>query len=202
MRLFRPFLALTTLLTSTLANSASKPKDPNTLSIYAWPLTAEKPTPIAIIKLNPSSDNPVPSASLFKYNAPSFPGTDADIIRVGILDPTTEKWTGTAVSKAAFARGYDRKFLLQFDEKTKQVWHVSLLASEVPPFVVDKKIKDKQAIAEAKKKAKEPLRAGQTTAEIVPAQTAPLPVLNRPIQLNVDGKVPEVEGDQRTFLQK
>jgi len=198
---------LVTLLTFSISNAFAlsrdgKSGDPTAVSIYCWPISKDKPSPIAVVNLHPSADDST-TASLFKYSPPSLGATD-DVVRIGILHPKTKQWTGTAVSRDVFATDVDRTIQLHVDEATGAVWSVSLFAEKVPAPGTTKEEKEKtKKDKKAKiKKSKEPPRAGKTTVEVVQVNVAPEPVLNKPVVLNLDGKVTEAETDNRSFLQK
>ncbi|KAF2663712.1 hypothetical protein BT63DRAFT_110511 [Microthyrium microscopicum] len=204
MRLFNPLLAIAALTTSSAAfTKDAQSDDPNTISIYAWPLTATEPVPVAVVKLSHSPDSDAPSASIFRYSPPSISSSQDETVRIGILDPVTKKWTGSAVATDAFQPEFDRKFQLHLDEATKRIWHVSLSTSKVP-VPVKEKSKDKKAKAKTDKAGgkKEPLRKGETTVEVVTPWDHPEPILNKPVQLNLDGRAPEAPEEQKSFLQK
>jgi hypothetical protein len=93
--------------------------------------------------------------------------------------------------------------MLHIDETTGRVWHVSLATSKVLPPVKEKsKDKKKKAKTDKAGAKKEALRKGETTVEVVTSWDSPQPILNKPVQLNMDGRAPEAPEDNKSFLQK
>jgi hypothetical protein len=199
MRLFQHLPALSAiLLPLTAAISHDGVADFNTISIYAWPLQG-KPAPIAIIKLDPAIDPHNRTASVFSYSPNKVATAPNEVIRVGILDPQTKKWSGSVAAREAFDASFDRKFVLHLDRKTGRVWHVHVEATEIPkPVKVKGKKKKEKAGA-----VKEVVRTkGETSVEVIVNGAGPRPVLNKPVVLNEEGKVEGTDVDNRSFLQK
>jgi hypothetical protein len=201
MRLLQPLVALSALV-SPLATALSHDgiSDFNTVSIYGWPLTGE-PTPIAIIKIDPIIDPLNRTASLFSYSPHKITSAANEVVRVGILEPTTRKWSGSAVGREAFDPSFDRKFVLYLDRTTGRVWHVHVVATEIPQPI---KVKGKKKKKDKAGAVKEVVRTkGETTVEVVVNTSGPQPALNKPVVLNEEGKIEGADGeDNRTFLQK
>jgi len=121
-----------------------------------------------------------------------------------MLHPVTKKWTGTVVSRDLFASHVQRKFQLHIDPKTSSVYSVSLSSTAMPSpesddtSKVDKKKKNKDKAT----RSKEAPHPGPPMVQVIEPQLSPGPVLNKPVVLNVDGKVDQPDTDNRTFLQK
>jgi hypothetical protein len=175
----------------------------STLTVYAWPLSAQSPEPLAQIQLSPSAPStsslaPV-SASLLSYNAPSIALSDSELVRIGLYNPSTKAWIGSGVSALSFAPGFDRKILLHTDE-SGEVFHVGCSATavqEMDEAAAEKGTKGKKKTSQIIKEAE-----GHTTVEIVLSSPAPQPALNTPVVLNPDGKMEDTNEDNRSFLQK
>jgi hypothetical protein len=218
---FIVFTALISLLASLVA--AASDQFPATVTIYAWPLSAPSPTSFATVSID--------SHSTAKIESVTFPAADRDeIVRVGLYDPQSKRWTGVAASSSAFAEDVRKKLTLHLDEDG-QVFHVGYGAAprkedvsvKKPKKPKKEKPKSKKALEreererqrELKRKAKS-RKAGKGkkgeppeeeeekfVVEVVPQQDGPKPILNKPIVVNAEGRVEGApEADTKTFLQK
>lgn len=151
----------------------------STITVYAWPLAAPSPTSFATIVLSASQTKPI--AKVNSLHLPEIPPSTDEIVRIGLFDPSTKQWRGTATAASSFAPGLTRKLTLHVDDDGN-TYHVSLSAFELP----------------GKSKKKDELQV-----EVIPPRPGPQPIPNKPVVLNADGKVPQAEEkDQKTFLQK
>jgi hypothetical protein len=149
------------------------------VTVYAWPLSAPSPTSFATIVLEASQTPPI--AEVKSVKLPSISSSKDDIVRVGLYDSATKQWTGTATAASSFAQGLGRKLTLHVDDNG-EVYHAALSAYTLP----------------GKSKKKDVL-----DVEVVRKTPGAEPILNRPVVLNADGKVPQPEQtDERSFLQK
>lgn len=172
-----------TLLLSSLALATAATFSPSTATIYAWPLSAQSPTPLAQVSIT----SPI-EANLDSYTQPEI-NTD-DIIRIGLYDPSSKQWSGVATSASTLDTSLTKKLILHLDEQGK-VWNVGISAS-------------KSAQQPAKSKKNEAKQQGeQVIIDLRPMKAGPAPILNKPVVLNPDGKVPQgPEKDERSFFQK
>jgi len=151
----------------------------STVTVYAWPLSATSPTSFATIALSTSQTKT--KAEVNSLQLPSIPPSTDEIVRIGLYDPSTKQWSGTATAASSFAPGLARKLTLHVDEDGN-AYHAMLSAFELP----------------GKSKKKDELQV-----EVIASRPGPQPLLNKPVVLNADGKVPQAEEkDQKTFLQK
>lgn len=151
----------------------------STVTVYAWPLAAPSPTSLATVVLSASQTKPI--AEVNSFHLPSIPLSTDEIVRIGLYDPSTKQWRGTATAASSFTPGLARKLTLHVDGDGN-TYHASLSAFELP----------------GKSKKKDELQV-----EVIQPHPGPQPILNKPVVLNADGKVPQAEEkDQKTFLQK
>jgi len=178
----RPFtLAIDWLVIAFIALFFSIPAEASTstATVYAWPLNAPSPTSFATIALSTSQTKP--KAEVQSFHLPLMPPSTDEIVRIGLYDSSTKQWRGTATAASSFAPGLARKLRLHIDQDGN-VYHASLSAFEIP----------------GKSKKKDELQV-----EVIPPNPGPQPILNKPVVLNADGKIPQAEEkDQKTFLQK
>jgi len=161
------------------------------VTIYAWPLTASKPQELAQITYGGS--NAASQASISRYNAPKSPsGAEPvqDLVRIGLYDPITKDWHGIVTSAQNFDLNYQQKISLHLD-LDHNPWHVGF-SSYPKPSTTQKVLR----------KGQEREVVPQAVAEVILPTPAPTPHLNRPVVLSPDGKVETEEKDQKTFLQK
>jgi hypothetical protein len=195
---FLKSLSMAAILFAPLGSASSSG---STLTVYAWPVSAQSPEPLAQIQLSTSTPStpslePV-SATLLSYNALFTALSKSELVRIGLYNPSTKAWAGSGTSALSFAPGYDRKILLHTDESGR-VFHVGFSATAVqgvdaPAEKGTKGKKKSQSLKEVE---------GQTTVEIVMSSPAPQPALNKPVVLSPDGKADDPNEDNRTFLQK
>jgi hypothetical protein len=141
------------------------------VTVYAWPLSAKSPTALAQISYTDSS-----SAHIDSYTAPKAVTAD-EIVRVGLYDKSTKHWTGVATTAQSFEPGRSHKITLHVDAK-KDVYHVGFSATAAQD-------------------------GAQTDAvvQVLEIAEGPQPVLNKPVVVSEDGKVPQKE-EEKSFLQK
>jgi hypothetical protein len=147
------------------------------ITVYAWPLSASSPKPFAEIVL------PSIAGGAAEVRSKTTPTTrDGELVRIGLLD-SSKAWSGVATSADSFKTGITQKISLHTDGEG-QVKHVGFSSFEAAP--VRKGAKSEEVIV-----------------EVVPIQTGPQPVLNKPVVLNAEGKVDKPgEKDERSFIQK
>ncbi|KAF2418487.1 hypothetical protein EJ08DRAFT_654257 [Tothia fuscella] len=163
--------SLLLLLCATLVAAAS----PSSLTVYAWPLDAASPAPLANVLLSQST-------ALITGTVESFtpPSTSKDeLVRIGLFDSSTKSWNGVATSSKSLASDVKKRIVLHTDQEGN-VHHVGFSASikgagETEDVVVD----------------------------VVPMIAGPEPLLNKPVVLNAEGKLEEsAKTDEKSFLQK
>ncbi len=191
-------LALLAFVTTALAA-------PDAVTIYAWPLSAPSPAPMASVRLHSTADGA--AATLVSYTPPK-PRHASELVRVGLYDAATGQWRGSATSAAFFGEHVDRAITLHVDGSGAP-YHVDVGATDVPDPAAVKKDMVKKAKKKDKKKAKQEAskivvewRAGETTVEVAEPEEAPAPALNKPVVLNDEGMVKAPLEQQRTFIQK
>jgi hypothetical protein len=168
------FIALFSIPVEAVAEVAT-----STVTVYAWPLAAPSPTSFATIVLSTSQTKP--KAEVNSLRLPSIPPSTDEIVRIGLYDPSTKQWRGTATAASSFTPGLARKLTLHVDQDGN-AYHASLSAVELS----------------GKSKKKDELQV-----EVISPRPGAQPILNKPVVLNADGKVPQAEEkDQKTFLQK
>jgi hypothetical protein len=150
---------------------------PSTVTVYAWPLDAVSPAPLASIVLSQSQSTLDLSATVKSFTPPSE--SKEGLVRIGLLDPNTKAWSGVATSSKSLAADLKKKISLHTD-KNGNVYHIGFSASA-------KEVGEKDAVV----------------VEVVPMSAGPEPLLNKPVILNAEGKVdtPNPE-DNKSFLQK
>jgi hypothetical protein len=198
MRLLEFFFALSILILSAVAVRSQ------TLTVYAWPLSTSSPLPYAEVKISTASDKTLSAEIISKPTPPTISKGSDELVRVGLYNPATGSWSGSAALASIFGAKVDRKILLHVDSRG-EVFHVGITAEDVPdPAKAKIKVKksDKKAREAAKLAKKAEWRDGQTTVEVVPEATPPFPVLNKLVVLNAEGLVDTPLGQEKTFLQK
>ena len=166
-------LSLALALLIATASAAS----PASITVYAWPLSASSPKPFAEISLPSTPDTGIVQVRSKK----AVSATDGEIVRIGLLD-ANKAWSGVATSADSFKPGVTQKISLHTDGEGK-VSHVSFSSFNRAPA-------QKGAVAE------------DLLVEVVPVQAGPVPVLNKPVVLNAEGKLDKPEEDNRSFMQK
>ena len=173
--LMRPLLVILFGLSALVAANVAS----STVTIYAWPISAPSPTSFATVVLSASQTTPIAEVKSLKL--PSVSASKDEFVRIGLYDATSKQWTGTATAASSFAQGLGRKLTLHIDDNG-EVYQASLGAYTLP--------------GKGKK-------ADVFEVEVVSKTPGALPILNRPIMLNADGKVAQPEQkDERSFLQK
>lgn len=158
----------------------------STATLYAWPLAAPSPTPLATINYSVSPANA--SATVASYTAARVPApvpaddAAAALIRVGLYDAASKRWTGVATAARSFAPGVRRRVRL-FVDGEGEAWGVGFAAGG--------------AGGEAEDEGEE--GAGMQV-QVVRARKGPRPALDRPVAPGADGRAEEKE--EKTFLQK
>jgi hypothetical protein len=165
--------ALLFLLFASLVAAVS----PSTVTVYAWPLDAASPSPLANILLSKSQSTLELSATVKSFTPPS--SSKDGLVRVGLFDPSTKSWTGVATSSSSLAADLKKKIVLHTD-KYGNVYHIGFSAS-----------------------AKAAGETEEVVIEVASMAEGPEPLLNKPVVLNAEGKVdtPNPE-DNKSFLQK
>lgn len=223
MRHFHHLLAV--LLQTSFGVAASLP---NSVTIWSWPLSASSPSPLATVNYDPISLNTSVAAYTppkdLPLTPPPNPGTlDLDgLVRIGLYDSKAgaSSWNGTithassfnpkhqhqlslvltssgqplSVSFAAFAENIDPR-----EERRRQKREERQRRREEEAKAKGKEPKSKAGRASAKKK-EESRKKEQPLVEVTKQREGPLPVLNKPVQLNSEGRVEQK--DEKTFLQK
>jgi hypothetical protein len=163
------------LLCTPLAVAAS----PSTVTLYAWPLDAASPSPLASILLSHTQTSTDLAAFVKSFTPPPLSQSKDDIVRIGLLHPSTNAWSGVATSAKSLAADVKKKISLHMD-KDGNIYHVGFSAS-----------------------AKTTGEKEDVIVELVPMAAGPEPLLNKPVILNAEGKVdkPNPE-DNKSFLQK
>lgn len=92
--------------------------------------------------------------------------------------------------------------MLYVDRASGRVWHVHLIATAIPPASKLTK-KEKKKLEKAGRTKEAQRTKGETGVQVIVGGNGPVPVLNKPIVLNEDGKLDDADGvDNRSFLQK
>lgn len=173
-----------TLASAVLAAASLAYAEPKTASIYIQPFDSSSlPVPVAEVTYDISAPDAA-SASVTSYDAPALPDS-VSLVRVGIYDTKTNKWTGSVslASVENLGKGYAPRFLLSVDATTG-TGEGEVLGASLRGVKID---------------------AGQTR-EFGPQAKVHLmgrgkqPELNKPIVLSPEGKT--VEPEEKTFLQK
>ncbi|MCJ1373649.1 hypothetical protein MMC20_004878 [Loxospora ochrophaea] len=182
MRVLR-LLALSIFLPFALSN-------PQTATIYYQPLSSSSPTPLAQIRYSPSSPS-TEQNTLLTFTPPSVhPSTSpSDLIRIGILPPPdnpTLVLPSTVISLSTFSPALHGLFRIRSDP-LGALWSVSYHASAHP--------------YPAQWPPSADIRANISGFDVIPTSPAPTPVLNQPVRLTPEGKLPEKE-EEKSFFQK
>jgi hypothetical protein len=158
--------------------------------LHQWPLSAQTPTPLATITYNPLNGH----ATFASYSPPPPPPSpdDNEIIRVGVLTAANSGWAGTVTDKKSLGDASRAAVTLWLDERG-DVWRVEFFrnASVRPPSSL---LLLHLLIGWCG-------QATKPTVRTVRSAPGPIPVLNRPVVLTPEGKIPEAEVE-KTFLQK
>lgn len=146
--------------------------------VYIQPITDSAPAPVVLaeVQYQPSA----PSASeLTNYEPPELP-EDAELVRIGLYDPSASTWSASSVASVDnFSKGYAPTITLSVDGKGRAV------SASVKGVAID---------------------AGQTRdfgprVVVSVSGKGPQPELNKPVVLSPDGRRREEE-EEKTFLQK
>lgn len=179
-------LAATLLLP--LLPAAAEISSTHTVTIYAWPLSAPSPTPYLDIKYDPTTLQ----TAISKAHSPSIAVSDDDaddsLVRVGLWDQSSKGWRGVVTGASGFSgKEFTRTVSLHLDGRG-DVWHVGFKAGRpVENYEVGKNKGDGVA--------------GQVRVELVKATPGPMPVLDEPMVLDENGRMPENEVE-KSFLQR
>jgi len=152
-------------------------KDASSLTIYYWLLDSPTPSKLAEISYLASADR----AEVISYTPPSRSSVDSDRIRIGLYDLSTKAWRGIVTSRSAFSLKH-LLLSLRYDPETKEIYHVGIsqaTAAQVLPGAKEDRL----------------------VVEMLRTKPGPEPILNRPVVLTPEGKVPEKE-PEKTFFQK
>lgn len=164
---------------STLCAAALVAADQLTAQVYIQPVlpNSDLPQPLAEISYDPIAPT---ISSIVSYEAPELPES-ASLLRIGIYDPRTSKWTaGTTVTSVdTFSKGYSPNIILSVNEKG------DVLSAACTGVRID---------------------AGETRdfgpkAVVVVESKGKQPELNKPVVLSPEGKKVEAE-PEKSLLQK
>jgi hypothetical protein len=209
-----PTALLTLLTTASSAYAASSSSSSSTVTLYAWPLEASKPQPLASIKYWPDHLN----ATLTSWTPPKPPSVSSSsavdastgLIQIGLTGGAdgggADDWTGVATSVHSLAPEHLKAITLHLDD-TNNVFSVGFSASSPPDSSsfsssdYDRK-HDNSKASKQNQKQKGRSAEANVVIEVVRPAAGPEPVLNRPVVLTPDGKVPGKEEGEKTFLQK
>lgn len=126
-----------------------------------------------------------------KTHAPSIAISDDDaddaLVRVGLWDRNGKSWRGVVTTASGFGEQFTRTVSLHLDGKG-DVWHVGFCAG---------KPADQYMLGTTRGNG----AAGQVRVELVRATRGPVPVLDEPMVLDEDGRVPE-KVEEKSFLQR
>ncbi|KAB8339151.1 hypothetical protein FH972_022087 [Carpinus fangiana] len=183
-------IASALVVLSTLTSAASSSKS---ITIYSWPLSASKPGQLAQV----SYDSTALTSTISKYTPPTGSYTPEERIRVGFYDPQDGKWAGVVTSAASFDPTLQQKLSIQVDDQG-EMYHIS--------FGAVQKTKATEQVAKGSGKNGSAKREAKATTkplivELVKADSAPRPVLNKPVVLDPTGKVAG-KVEEKSFLQK
>lgn len=168
-----------TLLSAALAANAESRAAP----IYIQPITTpssqqQPPTLLAEVQYDTLSPS---TAEITNYEPPSLPDPTPKLLRIGIYDPSTSRWTSstTVTSAENFSKGYAPHFVVTVDGKG------DILGASVRGVKID---------------------AGHTRdfgpqALVVVTSAGKQPDLNKPVVLSPEGRKVQPEAE-KTFLQK
>lgn len=176
-------IALASLVTDAVAQGSDR-----TVKVHSWPLDAANPKQLAEISYNPNTL----TSSVVRYSKPEGSPNSEDLVRVGMYDAVTSDWRGIVTSAASFDNQYQQRLLLHVDE-SGEVYHVG--------FAAQPKLNQKSA-KKGKNGGKEvPETVEQLLVEIVKPAKGPSPILNNPVVLSPEGKLPE-PAQEKSFFQK
>jgi hypothetical protein len=146
----------------------------STLSLYAWPLTAASPRPLAEITYDHNN------ALVKSYTPPLIPANE-EIVRIGFYPDgsTSGSWSGIATAASNLKEGVRKTVKLLVDGEGR-VWHIGF---EAGASVVG---------------GAEGEGLGVVVVPILKGEAA---ILNKPIVVAEDGQV-EGKEPEKTFLQK
>lgn len=159
--------------------------------VYTWPLDAASPSPYLDIHYNPSTHQ----TTISKSHSPSRGAADdgsrrsgsSNLLRFGLWNPTTQAWRGMVTAAPALEEGCTRTVSLHLDAQGNAV-HLGLSASKLGERRVSSR-----AGAEG--------HDSRVRVQLVRASPGPRPVLNEPVVLDAQGKMPEKEVE-KSFLQR
>ena len=192
-------------------------------------MPSKSPSPLATINYDPNTLNTSvaayspPTDKDFAVSTPPIPGSvDLDtLVRVGFYDTKAglSTWSGTVTHASSFNPKHQHQLSLSLypDGELMSV-SFNAFAENIDPREERRRQKreerqrkrEEEAIAKGKEpmskagraaKKKNEKKREQPMVEVVKMKPAPLPILNKPVQIDANtGKVPEPE--QKTFLQK
>ncbi|KAI9844270.1 MAG: hypothetical protein M1837_005680 [Sclerophora amabilis] len=217
MRLFHQLLPIffpaLSSLTLALSTTDTDPTHRSTTTISLWPLHASHPSPWLEITYDASTLSTISTTTLLSSpetlvspppHAAAAKDNNNNLLRIGISDPSTKKWRGVLTTTDAFLRPNEHASLLSLhlDEQAQGVFHVGYRAWKASPDV-SKKGHDEEA-----KEEEEGVRSSddddeklKLRVEIVKVRRGPSPMLNKPVVLDAQGKVP-VKEEEKPFFQR
>jgi hypothetical protein len=149
-------------------------------------LASKAPSPLLEVSYSPESQTTTKS----HYRPPADVATDdsEQLIRIGLYEPKTKRWTGVVTRTSAFQAGQASTATLHLDEKG-DAQHVSFRSSSV----------QQQTGGSEQVSALEGIDTIQVRLET--ARAGPEPHVNKPVMVDADGKEPVVEV-QKSLLQR
>ncbi|KAI9885823.1 MAG: hypothetical protein M1823_002402 [Watsoniomyces obsoletus] len=171
-RLVRVTLFLCYCISFAVALDASARR---TSSIHVWPLSASSPSPLVEVSYDPSTSE----TEVSKIHKPPVLKASNELVRVGLWDPKTKLFHGIITDGATLDEKHSRIVSLHLDEQDN-IWHVDLRRSDAGPS----------------KQSRDDIQV-----ELVRATPGPEPILNQPLVLDDQGKIPEPPVE-KSFFQK
>lgn len=157
-----------------LAPLALSAQTQRSVDVFAWPLSASKPTTLAHITYNSTS------ASVQNYIAPHF-AADEEVVRIGFYHPSGS-WSGVASAASNLAANTHKTVQLYLNTD-HDLYHVGFKVSPVASSSKSGNSKD------------------GLNVEVVRLRPGQMPPLSKPVQLNAQGKVEE-KPVEKSFVQK
>ena len=163
-----------TLVVAFMVSLASAVSQESTISIYAWPTANAKPRNFAQISYTSTN------ASVKSYSPLRSP-PDAGPVRIGFYH-SDGRVSSIATAPSNFDPQKSRKVMIHLNSND-EVFHVGFKAVDVSLDRKSKKEKDLLG------------------AQVVKMQRGLAPHLNKPVELDAEGKLPEKE-PEKSFIQK
>jgi len=164
-------------------SSRAQPTDRD-VTVYSWPLNSANSQQLAKISYNPVTL----TTTINEYSPPGKSQEAEELVRVGLRDGTSD-WHGVVTSAESFDGKYQQKLSLHIDEEG-EVWHVGI-STQLKPVPSKAKGQVQQTSQDIP----------QIVVEIVMPTPGASPLLNKPVVLNADGKIPQKD-QEKTLFQK